>query len=509
MRLTLTGGDAHTGGGAIDSHKTVLLNNCTISGNSANRGGGIYVDDGTVTLNNCTVVGNHARDDGGGIYEEDGTTFINSSVIHGNTAVDRGGGIINLEKVVITASTISGNTAPVGGGIFSQTNFLGNEYTTITNSTISGNTATNRGGGLYSIEGITTIRFSTISDNYAPNGMGSGVASHGNADTRTEVYSTIIAANDNSDVDFVNGGSNSFDSQGFNLVGTGNATLSPLNAFNQPGDQVGVNPLLGPLADNGGPTMTHEILTGSPAIDAGDPAALAGMGGIPMFDQRSAPFTRVFNGDGAGGPRIDVGAFELQPLPATFFGDYNQNGVVDSADYVVWRKTLGTIGVPAYSSADGDGDGTIDQDDYGVWRAHFGMTAPLPAAGSGATALAFSQPAFEDVGDVTISARAETTASSVGAKLDVAGGVGLAMLDSHSVPHDSASRPLEWITTSGVAEPTAENLLLVLAIDRAERFVCQDFTGSGGDGNDEHPADELDIQDPINRPLRVALADWL
>ena len=122
--LTLTGGDAHTGGGAIDSNKTVVLNNCTIIGNSANRGGGIYVDDGTVTLNNCTVVGNHARDDGGGIYEEDGTTFINSSVIHGNTAVDRGGGIINLEKVVITASTISGNTAAVGGGIFSQTNFL-------------------------------------------------------------------------------------------------------------------------------------------------------------------------------------------------------------------------------------------------------------------------------------------------------------------------------------------------------------------------------------------------
>ena len=76
----------------------------------------------------------------------------------------------------------------------------------------------------------------------------------------------------------------------YNLIGTGNATMSPLNAFNQPGDQVGVNPLLGPLADNGGPTMTHALLAGSPAIDAGDPAALAGMGGIPMFDQRGAPF---------------------------------------------------------------------------------------------------------------------------------------------------------------------------------------------------------------------------
>ena len=168
----------------------------------------------------------------------------------------------------------------------------------------------------------------------------------------------------------------------FSLIGdnTG-ATI-----FNNGGNLIGtsaspINPLLGPLADNGGPTFTS-LLTGSPAIDAGDATAVAGVSLVPLYDQRGAPFTRVFDGDGDGGAQIDIGAFELQPLPAALFGDYNQNGVVDAADYIVWRTTLGNA-VANYSGADGDGDGMIDQDDYDVWRAHFGQTLPPPGAGSG------------------------------------------------------------------------------------------------------------------------------
>ena len=143
------------------------------------------------------------------------------------------------------------------------------------------------------------------------------------------------------------------------------------------------------LADNGGPTWTHALLPGSPAIDAGDPAAMAGVDDVPDFDQRGSPFTRVFDGDGAGGARIDIGAFELQPPPGPSLpGDYNLDGMVDAADYVLWRKTLSTTGVPAFSGADGDGDGDITQADYGVWRANFGNTLPPPAAGSGAAATA-------------------------------------------------------------------------------------------------------------------------
>ncbi len=95
----------------------------------------------------------------------------------------------------------------------------------------------------------------------------------------------------------------SVQSNGFNLIGTGNA----IGEFIKPGDQTGVaDPLLGPLADNGGPTFTHALLAGSPAINAGDLSAVAGVGGVPEFDQRGTPFGRVFNG------RIDIGAFEYQ-----------------------------------------------------------------------------------------------------------------------------------------------------------------------------------------------------
>ena len=81
----------------------------------------------------------------------------------------------------------------------------------------------------------------------------------------------------------------------------------------------------------------------------------------PNFDQRGTGFERVRDGDGASGAKIDIGAFELQqPVGPELPGDYNLDHSVDAADYVLWRKTLGTTGVPAYSGADGDGD-TIDR----------------------------------------------------------------------------------------------------------------------------------------------------
>jgi hypothetical protein len=134
-----------------------------------------------------------------------------------------------------------------------------------------------------------------------------------------------------------------------------------------------IDPRLGPLAANGGPTLTHALLAGSPAINAGDPAATAGVGGVPQFDQRGAPFTRVHGG------RIDIGAFEAQPNPLS--GDYNYSGVVDTADVIVWRKTLGST---TDLRADGNGDGIVNDADWQVWRANFGRTAASeepPASG--------------------------------------------------------------------------------------------------------------------------------
>ena len=158
--------------------------------------------------------------------------------------------------------------------------------------------------------------------------------------------------------------------------------------FNNVGDQSGVaDPMLGPLADNGGPTKTHLLLAGSPAIDAGDPAAVAGMNLVPLYDQRGKPYTRIWDGDGSGGARIDIGAVELQtlPLPAAVYGDYNGDGVVDGGDYVLSRKTVGTNLAP-YSGADGSGNGVVGSEDYAVWRAHYGEMYPAGSgAGSGAS----------------------------------------------------------------------------------------------------------------------------
>jgi len=79
--------------------------------------------------------------------------------------------------------------------------------------------------------------------------------------------------------------------------------------FSGIGNLLNMNPALGPLVDNGGPTKTHALLTGSPAIDAGDPLAVEGVGSIPLNDQRGIPFGRVKDGDGLNGARIDIGAF--------------------------------------------------------------------------------------------------------------------------------------------------------------------------------------------------------
>src|SRR5205823_14575232 len=97
-------------------------------------------------------------------------------------------------------------------------------------------------------------------------------------------------------------------SDGYNLTNDAGVlnTNGGIGGFTGPGDQINTDPLLGPLQDNGGPTFTHALLKGSPAINAGDPNFTP----PPFFDQRGPGFNRVVNG------RIDKGSFELQgPTP--------------------------------------------------------------------------------------------------------------------------------------------------------------------------------------------------
>jgi hypothetical protein len=168
---------------------------------------------------------------------------------------------------------------------------------------------------------------------------------------------------------------------GYNLIGTGNS-LAKFTAG--AGDQKNVlNPMLGALADNGGPTRTHALLTGSPAIDAGSPSAVAGQGGVPAGDQRGAAFTRVFNGDNAGTARIDVGAFEFQ-TPG-FSADFNGDDFVDGSDFLAWQLNLGKPNATK-PQGDSDNDKDVDAADLAAWEGGFGAGAEDANAVAAATA---------------------------------------------------------------------------------------------------------------------------
>ncbi|MGF1473226.1 MAG: choice-of-anchor Q domain-containing protein [Rubrobacteraceae bacterium] len=323
--IMITGGDADGSGqadegGGIYNEGTLTVNSSTISGNSADGdGGGIYEEEATLTVNDSAVRGNSAGSNGGGIYEEEATLTVNDSAVRGNSAF-AGGGIYNLAgTLTVDRSTISGNSVDgSSGGIYSQTTGVSDqvpdptERTTITNSTISGNTADadddgiGGRGGVYNNFGLTIIEYTTITNNTAPEGRVGGVTTYGDEVTRTEVGSSIIAANNGSDVGYSDPPVNPFVSLGYNVIGDGEGA----EAFTGPNDIRGVDdPDLGPLANNGGPTQTHALQSGSEAIDR----VAAGECPPPNIDQRGV--SRPKDGDGNGSGRCDSGSFEKKPPP--------------------------------------------------------------------------------------------------------------------------------------------------------------------------------------------------
>jgi hypothetical protein len=188
-------------------------------------------------------------------------------------------------------------------------------------------------------------------------------------------------------------------------------------------------------------------------------------------------------------------------------GDYNDDNVVDAADYVVWRKTLGMTGVPAYSGADGNGDTTIDQDDFQVWRTHFGQTLSPPGHGSGAAANAFSQSTLEVAGKTAVPAPSEMTEGPVEAGFDAVRETGLAMLAPRAVRHDFVSRPRVCVNISRVAEPAADNLLLLLAIDRLTHSPWQTAAVFDDRGSDNPHANDAESQGLSAELLELALKE--
>jgi parallel beta-helix repeat protein len=292
--LTITKGVAYgSNGGGLSNSGSLTMTNCTVRGNSAGDGGGV-ANAGTATLVNCTISGNTGRYNygysyGGGMANDGTATLVNCTISGNSVYASSGGGVANFGTATLTNCTVSGNKSTGNGGRV----FVGvGASLTLTDSTVSGNTASGSGGGLYLSDSTTVIRNSTIAENTAAKGCGI----YGG--TQPFVQSTIVANN------VSNAGPDLFGSATatFSLIAnTANATLGPGSANNL----LDRDPLLGPLADNGGPTLTHALLPGSPAINAGsNPANLT-------MDQRLAGFPRVF------GSAVDIGAFEVQQATIT------------------------------------------------------------------------------------------------------------------------------------------------------------------------------------------------
>ena len=291
--LTITNG-AHMGAGILNGGGgTVTVNGCTISGNngvnSESEGGGIF-NTGTLTVINSTIENNSAGELGGGIFNSDGTATIVNSTIKGNSAA-LGGGICSGPRGTVTVNgcAIYGNTASNGGGgIFNEATL------TVINGTIANNSGGFGGGGIYNIQTVT-ITNSTISGNSSSgSGDGGGVLSQAlGVRASHNLTNTIIAGNDPSD--FIGDVNPSFDTSinDHNLVEDGRL----------PG-ALAENPMLGPLQNNGGPTETMALLTGSPCIGAGD-NSVAGSPLNLMTDQRGPGFPREI------GTRVDIGAYEF------------------------------------------------------------------------------------------------------------------------------------------------------------------------------------------------------
>lgn len=297
--LTISGGQScctAAAGGAIRNGSTgtlVLSRVFLLNNNGGGGNGGAVYNAGGLALTDATIAQNDSGGgDGGGIYNDGGTFSATDSTLASNQ----------------TADTVTiGN----GGGLFDN-----GGTSTLTNCTVSGNSA-NAGGGIYNL-GTLTLNNVTVAGNFTVGitpDTGGGIFNF--SEHTVNVRNSIIALNTDPvgpDCWSVTGG---MVSGGYNLIGDADGCTWGAAT----GDQVGsgttpINPLLGLLRYNGGPTMTRALLPGSPAIDAANPGGCRGADdNVLSTDQRGFP--RPVAGDADSDVICDIGAFEVQLVPST------------------------------------------------------------------------------------------------------------------------------------------------------------------------------------------------
>jgi len=332
--LTLNNNTANIGGGMYNLISSSTLTDVTFSNNTANRdGGGMYNEESSPSLTDVTFSDNHAVNDGGGINNYFNIIPTLTDVTFSNNSAYKGSGIFNWDSDPILSDVIfSTNLAEFGGGIYNFTSFP-----SLTNITFSSNTANWAGGGLYNESSDPTLENVTFSNNIAENSggaifnetssppltnvtfsgnsadYGGGIYNSVSAPILTNVTLTLNEAEEDGGGIYNEGSvpilmntilwENTPDQIHNNASGSAKVTYSDIQGGWDGGGNIDKDPLLGPLADNGGLTLTHALGLGSPAIDAGNPDS------YPSNDQRGE--TRPMDGDADGNSRCDMGAFEL------------------------------------------------------------------------------------------------------------------------------------------------------------------------------------------------------
>ena len=266
--LTLTNGAyvGNYGGGCVYAFGSVTMQNATVSdctlsiANYAAKGGGLYVRH-DLTLNDSVLSGNQTvgvtKALGGGAYVV-GNLVVDRSTIRDNSSFTNhnaasAGGLYVRGTARLYGATISGNLSEFAGGIMIRSS------SAFSNSTVSGNGAVNVTGGIFSL-GSLELDNSTVTLNTQSNlEFGAGIY----ANAGILAHSSIIANNTST----ANGLARDLYCR--KCVANGSKNLIASSGSALPGDTIVADPLLGPLADNGGPTLTHRLLSGSPALDAG------------------------------------------------------------------------------------------------------------------------------------------------------------------------------------------------------------------------------------------------
>jgi hypothetical protein len=293
----------------------MTIRNSSLQGNGSAFYGGIS-NSGDLVVRNSVIQGNgggngaHAAgEDGGGGIRNTGTALVENTLISDNR-LDSGGwgaGILNFGTLTVLNSTLARNSisgdSPASGSMRGGGLYNGGQATLI-NSTVSGNVSddppfnTAMGGGIFNV-GTLVLRNDTIFGNAAT--YYGGLLNQGTA----SMSNSILAGNTNTSGPAPDC-SGTITTQGYNLVqNMSDCTLAGGAAGDITGD-----PLLGPLQNNGGPTPTHALLAGSPAIDAGNPARPGSSAtACATRDQRGVRRPRDGNHDRI--PRCDMGSYEL------------------------------------------------------------------------------------------------------------------------------------------------------------------------------------------------------